>query len=552
MWKGGSVTRSSVTPLLLLSIGASDVHVVDPLPVCPVVADPQVPDRQQRDLRAWAEQLDRARRSLGDEAVAAAVRLPTLEPVLDWVQRSGASRLDLLAVSTDQGESPFAHTDTVGLVGVVADLLPIIAARHGVTVGRCRSVSLVGPPHDAFAAYEHAGHVVADIASEVDGGQVISALVGGTPAMALGLTLRLLEAHDAGRLALQPLRVVGGVAVVDARAAVTQAAHKRTALRSLVESGRFADAAVVAEVIGGSARLCAVLRSAAALEDLDIEGCARVGAVDDEALAPLRFPATADAHPGALADLVPLVALVLEGLDRCAQRDDVLGVLSRAHLIADHLPLLAWHPLVGSSDPRALQPHVAASGSLWAGEECPGCRPFVVRKLAEDVVGGSFGADDWPNELSGSLSRVAGLLGRCGVRGRVRAEGLASPVAWCRQPCSVYDQWNEHERRGLSARCTSAGVFSASPLLQLRHRAPIAHSFAVPSSEQVLGAWSITVDALEAAVGSPNGLSGPLLRADSLVALGGGLAELVSFVAGREVHASTLVDELEAEALDLL
>ncbi|MFC7649100.1 hypothetical protein ACFQX6_58235 [Streptosporangium lutulentum] len=84
-------------------------------------------------------------------------------------------------------------------------------------------------------------------------------------------------------------------------------------------------------------------------------------------------------------------------------------------------------------------------------------------------------SEGWRAYLDRQHSQVAGALATC--------------VAECRNPCAAMDWVEENHRENLALRARVALTFADTPLVRLRHAAPVGHGFGVPSPEEVLEAW---------------------------------------------------------------
>ncbi|HWJ53250.1 MAG TPA: hypothetical protein VNT24_07750, partial [Propionibacteriaceae bacterium] len=109
-------------------------------------------------------------------------------------------------------------------------------------------------------------------------------------------------------------------------------------------------------------------------------------------------------------------------------------------------------------------------------------------------------------------------------------------------------------RRNLDARVRLAILYIDSPIVALRHHAPVGHFFGVPSAAEISAAWLLTWEKVSAPW--PDGAN-PLLdpgltsRAPKQEALPG-LSALVTAVAGRPVGPGRLLHDIGDEVAHAL
>lgn len=333
-------------------------------------------------------------------------------------------------------------------------------------------------------------------------------------------------------------------------------------LSSLLEDARFTElgeALRSVEQLSGPRRrralsLCA---AGARLGQLDAVGFDEVEGVPPDLAAQvvrMRFPAAhADLERGSLESLVPLYGLMLEVLGAHWARGDTAHVVLILHLMAEYLPLLAWEPVLGhAGDPGRLREHV--EGTLWATPDCP--MPRHRKSAAERVLAmvprsGPVPPEQWRAYLDRWHSRVAGALMQCARRpGQGRRD---AGDAGCDLPCGVVTVLPDDVLTSLTSRMTLAAVLLDSPVVALRHSAPVGHFFGVPGVDDVLEAWQETLTAVcrpwaDGAAANP--CEGGLDKADREPLPG--LAHLLSVVAGRPVAASRVLDRLRDELATVL
>src|SRR2546421_259215 len=111
------------------------------------------------------------------------------------------------------------------------------------------------------------------------------------------------------------------------------------------------------------------------------------------------------------------------------------------------------------------------------------------------------------------------------------AHALAVCAGECRHPCTVLTR-HPDDVPELRRRCRTALAYESSPIVKLRHAAPVGHGFGVPSTAEVADAWERSraqLARLEPSVLADDGYPLP------------GLPSLFSGVAGRLGRPDTLV-----------
>ena len=262
-----------------------------------------------------------------------------------------------------------------------------------------------------------------------------------------------------------------------------------------------------------------------------------------------------DRQRGALGSLVPLYELMLEVLELRSQRREPLQIVVTAHLIGEYLAQLAWESTLGhAGDPLRLGDFVA--GSRWGtrDEECP--HSSALRSTAKRALNACNGdTAGYTAYLDKFHSRQGEALAICAMNHETIGAGERPDVGeTCPNPCSFITRQPMEERRDLDARVRLALLYVDSPIVSLRHHAPVGHFFGVPSVQEISNAWLRTWDRLS----QPwNDGDNPLLTAehgeqpapDEALP---GMASLVSAVAGRPVGPGRLVRDIGADIRRLL
>lgn len=345
-------------------------------------------------------------------------------------------------------------------------------------------------------------------------------------------------------------------------------------LRSLIDDARFAElgeALRSVEQLSGAQRrrALALCRAGARLVQLDAVGFDEVDGVPADLAAQvraMRFPDTYDdPDRGSLASLVPLYGLMLEVLETHWSREETAFVVLVLHLMAEYLPVLAWESVLGhAADPPRLRDHV--TGTMWGTEDCP--MPRHRRSAAERVLAMRPGEDSgpvppeqWRAYLDRWHARVAAGLRQCALRpGRGRPD---PGDAGCDRACGVVTVLPGEVLENLADRMTLAAAFASSPVVALRHSAPVGHFFGVPGPDDVQAAWAETLERIgrpwEDGAGEDRNLvladvadvadvDGDERRPEALP----GLAGVLTVVAGQPIRPTTVLDRLRREVTAVL
>lgn len=257
-----------------------------------------------------------------------------------------------------------------------------------------------------------------------------------------------------------------------------------------------------------------------------------------------------DPQRGALGSLVGLYRLMLEVLQLRALRHEPLQVVVVAHLIAEYLTQLAWESRLGhAGDPLRMAGDV---GERWGTDDraCPhNSSQRAAAKRSLRACDGDTRA--YTAYLDRFHSRLGDALAVCGMNhATVGAGERPDAGTTCPDPCGWALRGGLAERRDLDARLRLARLYADSPLVALRHHAPVGHFFGVPSVAEISQAWLQTWQRLTepwpdgsnplAARGGEGG-AGP---ADEALP---GMSLLVSTVAGTTIEPGRLVRDIGAD-----
>lgn len=257
-------------------------------------------------------------------------------------------------------------------------------------------------------------------------------------------------------------------------------------------------------------------------------------------------PEARQANRGALESLIPLYELMLEVLDLRAERHEPLQVVVTAHLLGEYLPQLAWESTLGHAGDPLLMAEVV--GERW-GTDDPDCpHSSALRATARRSLNASHGDNaGFTAYLDRFHSRQGAALAICAMNHATVGAGERPDVGTtCPNPCSWAVRGSLAERRDLDARVRLALVYQGSPIVALRHHAPVGHFFGVPSTAEISRAWLRTWEKLVApwADGSNPLLTGAVPgKPDAHEALPG-MSALVSAIAGRTVGPGTLIRDI--------
>jgi hypothetical protein len=257
---------------------------------------------------------------------------------------------------------------------------------------------------------------------------------------------------------------------------------------------------------------------------------------------------------GALRSLVPLYELMLEVMQLRARRHEPLQVVVTAHLIGEYLCQLGWEStLRHGGDPLLLGRTV---GERW-GTDDPHCpHSSALRATAKRSLNACNGdLAGYTAYLDKFHSRLGDALAVCAMNHATVGAGDRPDVGeTCPNPCSWAVRGSMEARRDLDARIRLALLYVDSPIVALRHHAPVGHFFGVPSVQEISEAWLRTWDR----VTQPwcDG-SNPLLLGTTPAAFTPdealpGMSAVVSAVAGRTIGPGRVIRSIGEEIVATL
>ncbi|MEU0572827.1 hypothetical protein ABZ297_46510 [Nonomuraea sp. NPDC005983] len=248
-----------------------------------------------------------------------------------------------------------------------------------------------------------------------------------------------------------------------------------------------------------------------------------------------HMPQTPREQPrGALESLRPAYGLLLEVIGVRWHRRELSSMIAAVHIASEYLPLLAFEPHLGhAGDPARWPAGLSATGSRFGvigDRECDHTKSEqsatnrTLRVASEPAQG-------WRAYFDRQHSQVAGALAVC--------------VASCRNPCTAMDWIDPEPRADLHRRARTALALAETPLVRLRHAAPVGHGFGVPSPEEVLDAWERSRAVLD-----KNPVGAAALEDDGFPLPG--LPSLFSAIAGAPIAPSTLLSSVSRHVVGLL
>lgn len=298
---------------------------------------------------------------------------------------------------------------------------------------------------------------------------------------------------------------------------------------AFADLGALAPAAEIADVCEFGQRLLSL-----DAEDFAVEAKAVPADLRRQARA-CHMPQTPREQPrGALESLRPAFGLLLEVIAVRWHRRELSTMIAAVHIAAEYLPLLAFEPHLGhAGDPARWPDGLSMPGSRFGvigDRECDHTKAEQSATNRTLRVAGEP-PEGWRAYFDRQHSQVAGALAVC--------------VASCRNPCTAMDWIAPEARADLHVRARTALTFAETPLVRLRHAAPVGHGFGVPSPEEVLDAWQRSRSALDknevgAAATKDDGFPLP------------GLPSLFSAVADAPIAPATLLAGVSRHVVGLL
>ncbi|TDE49983.1 hypothetical protein E1295_19705 [Nonomuraea mesophila] len=298
---------------------------------------------------------------------------------------------------------------------------------------------------------------------------------------------------------------------------------------AFADLGALAPAADIAEVCEFGQRLLS-------LDAEDFAAEARVVPADLRRRArACHMPQTPREQPrGALESLRPAYELLLEVISVRWHRRELSPMIAAVHIASEYLPLLAFEPQLGhAGDPARWPEGLSVAGSRFGVIGDRECDHTKSEQSATNrtLRVSSEPAEGWRAYFDRQHSQVAGALAVC--------------VAGCRNPCTAMDWIEPEPRADLQVRARTALAFAETPLVRLRHAAPVGHGFGVPSPEEVLDAWERSRAALD-----KNAVGAAALKDDGFPLPG--LPALFAAVAGAPIEPATLLHGVSEHIVGLL
>ncbi|GAA0914458.1 hypothetical protein [Nonomuraea longicatena] len=269
-------------------------------------------------------------------------------------------------------------------------------------------------------------------------------------------------------------------------------------------------------------------------EDFNVEARAVPAELRRRARA-CHMPQTPREQPrGALESLRPAYGLLLEVIAIRWHRRELSPMIAAVHIASEYLPLLAFEPQLGhAGDPGRWPDGLSAEGSRFGVIGDRDCDHTKSEQSATNRTLRVAGEppEGWRAYFDRQHSQLAGALAVC--------------MAACRNPCTAMNWIDPPARSGLGTRARSALAFADTPLVRLRHAAPVGHGFGVPSPEEVLDAWERSRAVLD-----KNEVGSAALKDDGFPLPG--LPSLFSAVADAPITPSTLVKGVSEHVVRLL
>ncbi|GGO78706.1 hypothetical protein [Nonomuraea cavernae] len=248
-----------------------------------------------------------------------------------------------------------------------------------------------------------------------------------------------------------------------------------------------------------------------------------------------HMPQTAREQPrGALESLRPAYRLLLEVIAVRWHRRELSPMIAAVHIAGEYLPLLAFEPQLGhAGDPARWPEGLSAPGSRFG---VIGDRDCDHTKSEQSATNRTLRVsieppEGWRAYFDRQHSQVAGAVAVC--------------VSTCRKPCTAMHWIDPEPRADLGVRARTALAFAETPLVRLRHAAPVGHGFGVPSPEEVLDAWERSRAVLD-----KSEVGAAALKDDGFPLPG--LPSLFSAIAATPIAPATLLDGVSRHIVGLL
>ena len=184
-------------------------------------------------------------------------------------------------------------------------------------------------------------------------------------------------------------------------------------------------------------------------------------------------------------------------------------------------------------------------GERWGTDDksCP--HNSALRATAKRSLNACNGAvAGYTAHLDKFHSRLGDALAVCAMNHETIGAGQRPDVGeTCPNPCSWAVKGSLEDRRDLDARIRLALLYVDSPIVALRHHAPVGHFFGVPSVQEISEAWLRTWERLSQpwADGSNPLLLRKVPAAGTPDEALPGMSALVSTVAGRTIGAGRVI-----------
>lgn len=269
-----------------------------------------------------------------------------------------------------------------------------------------------------------------------------------------------------------------------------------------------------------------------------------------EDLVAASFPAEPrDPHRGALGSILPIFELMLEACRVRQLRADYQALVVNLHLMAEYVCQLAWESTLGhGGDPLRLGSFV---GQKWGSTDTSCPHASALRATARRSLHACSGdVPGYISYLDKFHSRLGEALAQCAMNHETIGAGERPDVGpTCPKPCQWVTGFGDlAKRRDLDARLRLALIFVESPVIALRHHAPVGHFFGVPSKAEIDQGWQRTWQRLTQQWADGSNPMHQVAAAGEKEALPG-LTQLMSTIAGRPMKTGTLLSRIGADLI---